>query len=257
MPNLPVVDSKAVAKRRTSYATVFAASTSKVVDTTLVRAVQRHVASEHDDYYADAVGQTLLQYLGEKLSTRTISLLVSQLAARHDELASGPIAKFSIANVVQEWVSLEILGLQQAIWRETKPGIQLKLECLSGTPAGHIFDRKLPLTWLNYLAYQIGFSRRMTYPDDQPWLFQGLHFWGSMVKLEDKLELDFVDFAVSNGMKKHNKDILKLRLRYELDGDIECPSGFDHECSSCQVSYKQCPAAPRHALQLQQAAAPT
>jgi hypothetical protein len=257
VPDLPKVDSKGVAKRKAVYTQLFSDHPSKLVDSSFVRAAQRFAKSEYDESYADAVGQTLQQYMGEKLSARTISLIASQLAARHDELVSGPIAKFSIANVMQEWVSLEILGLQQAVWRETKPGIQLKLECLSGTPAGHIFDRKLPLNWLNFLAYQIGFSRRMVYPDDQPWLFQGLQFWGSMVKLDDKLELDFVDFAVSNGMKKYNKDILKLRLRYELDGDIECPREFTHECSSCQVSFKECPAAPRHQLPLQQMVATT
>jgi hypothetical protein len=253
--DLPRVDYKGVAARRARYLAVLTTYAGKPVDGTVIRALKRVIVDTYDDSYADSVQQTVMQYTSEKLSTRTISLIASQLAARHNELARGPLERFRIANVNQEWVPLEILGLQQAVWRDTKPGIQLKLECLAGTPAGHVFDRKLPLNWLNYLAYQIGFTRRMPYPDDRFWLFEGLRFWGSMVKLDERDELDFVDFSVDSNMKKLNKEILKLRLRYDIESDVECPRGFEHECSSCQVSCHECPAAPRHALPLVQMAA--
>ena len=244
-PDLPKLRFKRINEDKALFRAAIRRAGSQEVDALVIRAVRNVAEERYGCEYADSVVQTMLQYTGDKLSARTVLLLSAQLAARYEGLQEGPLGKFMVANVVEEWVPLEILSLMPTIWRETKPGIQLQLECLAGTPAGSVFDRKLPLAWLSYLAYRIGFSRRMIYDDTQPQLFAGLRFFGLMVKLEDRQELDFTDFAVSSAMKKYNQGILKLRLRFELDGDIECPFMLEHECRDCSKTADECPAANR------------
>jgi hypothetical protein len=191
----------------------------------------------------DHVIQTVAQYYGERLDDVMIRTLATQLAARSSELLEGPLAKFGLLAVSNEWIPMEVLSVEPAIWRDDAPGALLRLECLYGRPAGHVFPRKFPEGWLRYLAYQIGYSRRVEYPDDSR-LFVGLRFWGHMIAAQTEDKMDFSDWATDAQTIKHNKQIIKLRHRFDRD-DVDCPYELDCECVDCPKTQRACIAAFR------------
>lgn len=212
---------------------------SKLIDDRFVKLVRAKL--DHEACTAGNMAQTVLQYVGEKPTVELLRLLAAQFAARHNELLIGPLDRFGTA-VITEWILLKVLRVQQAVWRETSPGAELLFECVTGKPAGYLFKKKLPDGWLSYLAYKIGFSRRLIYPDDARYLV-GLQFWGLTVSAEKAESLDFSDWDVDAKSRKYNQHIIKLRLRNEINQDIDCPFDYSDECISCTKTVSQCEAA--------------
>jgi hypothetical protein len=213
-------------------------------------------ASYAADYNIPPVNfeQTLAQYSGKVLNASWRKLLARQIAARRDELMVRPLLPFD-RPTRPEWVPIEILSLEETVWNETKSGHQLTFFCLAGTPAGYTLKRKFPTRWLAWLAYQIGFSRRVMYQDD-PQVFIGMRVWAHIAPSTDPSQtMDIVDWDVSSAMKKHNRIIAYRRMRFDLrpsltrDGDPgsgACPYDLDcycrectHTSASCEASYNR------------------
>jgi len=185
----------------------------------------------------------ILQYESQVLTIKTADLLSRQIAARVQELEARVVPVFR--NIVTpEWVPMEIVAIQDAIWKDSEKGQQFSFLCLSGTAAGHVITRKFPMGWLSFLAYQIGFNKRMNYPYE-PKIFLGLRISGLLVPSQrDEGQTDISEWQISKHMKKRNVGILKLRTRYDKlhrEGP-ECPQGLDNDCSECMKTSTQCDA---------------
>ena len=115
-----------------------------------------------------------------------------------------------------------------------------ELFAMTGQPAGHVLRRKVPNTWLNWFAYQVGYSRAMQY-DQVPQHFVGLRFWGFLKPKPESGEVEFTDWQLNPAFKKHNKAIIKLRTRFEHN-KVDCPKGFTHQCLECPQRRSECPA---------------
>jgi len=186
---------------------------------------------------------TLVQYEGMMLTPEWIDLVSRQLVARKEELGGGPLRLFE-RPIRDEWVPLEVYSIKPCVWRDNDPGQMLQFYCLAGHPAGHHLQKKLPERFLSYMAYKIGFSRRIQF-DHDPLQMIGLRFWGYLLAdTEESSDLSFENWDVSNDVLKHNRTIIKLRNRFELDTeDDTCPFALDHYCSECPRSVNECPAA--------------
>jgi hypothetical protein len=182
---------------------------------------------------------TFLQYANRPVDERFARVLARQLAARAKTLTRGPLLAYE-RPVKPEWVYLEVTGLKAALWRGEKSGVDLQLDALSGHPAGNLLHLKVPISWLSFLAYRIGFSRRVRY-DDEPRLFVGLRFLGYLKPRLDSTEPDFEDWFIDKQCKKHNVQIIKLRTRFSYE-KAECPFDFSHDCWSCTKDVASCPA---------------
>ena len=186
---------------------------------------------------------TILQYESQVMTAKTADLLSRQIAARLLELEARVVPVFQYI-VVPEWTPLEIIAIKDAVWRDTEKGQQFSFLCLSGTAAGHVLVKKFPEKFLSYLAYQIGFSKRMNY-NFEPKVFLGLRISGLLVPSQrEEGQTDISEWQISKNMKKRNVDILKLRTRYDKlhkEGP-ECPSGLDNDCIDCMKNSNACPA---------------
>jgi len=186
---------------------------------------------------------TILQYESQVMTAKTADLLSRQIAARLLELEARVVPAFQYV-VVPEWTPLEIIAVKEAVWRDTEKGQQFSFLCLSGTAAGHILVKKFPDKFLSYLAYQIGFNKRMNY-NYEPKVFLGLRISGLLIPSQrESGQTDISEWQISKNMKKRNVGILKLRTRYDKlhkEGP-ECPNGFDNACEDCMKNSNDCPA---------------
>ncbi len=189
---------------------------------------------------------TFLQYEGTTLTSGFAAILAMQIAARRDELDKGPLLLYT-QPVRSEWVPLEIQGLTSCVWRNNERGIKLDLLAMGGHPAGHVLTKKVPESWLAFLAYQMGCSRRLTYPHE-PWVLTWLWLWGYLVPDADGAMLNFVKWGVPPWMQKRNKEILRRRLRFTITPtpvDPICEYDFDWDCNSCTKGRHECPASTK------------
>ncbi len=186
--------------------------------------------------------QTFIQYTGQVVDERLEGILAAQMAAREGELSRAPIVAYD-RPTKPEWVAMEVVSVTPAVWRENEAGTIMGFKAMSGHPAGHLLKRKFPNPWLNFFAYQVGFSRRIEF-DLDPRHFLGLMLWGYLVPVVDSPEIKFDDWDLSSAFKKHNLRVIRLRTRldYEL---ADCPNGFDHHCFECPVGRDECPASCR------------
>ncbi len=182
---------------------------------------------------------TFAQYVGSKIDDHFVHVLSMQIAARESELGSNMLVVYD-RPARPEWVALSVTSVKPAVWRDDKPGVEFTMEALSGHPAGHTLHRKFPRNWLNFLAYKVGFSRRIQY-DDEPRLFVGFRFLGYLRPRPDSTEVDFDAWFITTALKKHNVEIIKLRTRLEYD-KAECPFHFEHQCYNCPKRLNECPA---------------
>jgi hypothetical protein len=226
---------------------ILAAHAGSVVTADLARhlATQFNTASDTEMRF-DPLFQTFLQYTGSTLSPSFISILSMQVAARAEELESGPLVLYSHP-VRSEWVPLEIVSLEPCAWRNNAPGILLGLRALGGHPAGHLLAKKIPESWLGFLAFQVGCGRRLTY-NHEPWILVRTWLWGYLVPDDDHDILNFDKWGISDWMQKRNRTILRPRLRFELKkppDDPLCPFEFDIDCNACTKGQKECLASLR------------
>ena len=115
-------------------------------------AIQFNTASDDTMPYP-ALFNTFVQYEGSKLTPEFISVLGMQIAEREAELKDGALLLYTTP-VREEWVTIEIISLSPAPWREDSAGQELELLALGGHPSGHTLRKIVPEGWLSYLAYQ-------------------------------------------------------------------------------------------------------
>jgi len=205
----------------------------------------------------DHAFQTLMQYENKELNKHWSSLLARQVVARQYELAGGPLQLFDKRPVRDEWVALEIMSSKPCDWRGKPAGIELTFYCLTGHPAGHLLAKKFPENWIAYLAYRIGFSRRLRY-NYETWTLEGLRFFGYLLGAKrDPADLDFEDWVVNPAVKRANQLIIKKRQRFEVETggmsedkqqEYSCPFDLEIYCSDCRHSTNECIAVPRRGL---------
>lgn len=205
------------------------------------------------DIHQENLRQTLMQYLGKPLTPTWCQLLSRQVGARYEEMLARPLMPFDRPTRI-EWVPIEIVKLTETTWNETKSGQQLTFFCLAGSPAGYTLKRKFPTRWLAWLAYQIGFSRRVMYQDD-PQIFIGMRVWANIAPATDPQQtMDIVGWDVSPAMKKHNRVVAYRRLRFDLPPSVKrdgepgpgaCPFDLDSYCTACMKTAKECVASYR------------
>ncbi len=195
------------------------------------------------------VQDTVVQYAGSRLNPSVVDQLARQLSFRLDDLITSPLMRTTkIAG--EGWHLIEIYRLDPQD-KFGKMGLTAKFYVLSGQLAGQYLTPWFNENLLSYLAYQaLGFSRRRPY-EYEPHLLIGLRCWAYLREKEEQTEIvAWEDNALTD---KHNKPILKLRLRFGIDTGLmdelraqqySCPSGFDHYCHECQVTANKCVASP-------------
>lgn len=209
--------------------------------------VARAVAARANTYFDDKINfdfmfETLHQYRGRTLDDEFIRLLALQLVSRRDELRGGALTLFS-KPIKEEWVALELTDVQEAAWREQERGALLKLFAFSGHPAGHCLQKKVPERWLNFLAYQVGFTRRRRY-EDLPWTLIGTRFWGFLVPDEKADTLNFTAWFVTPAFLKMNREVIAFRTRHNQNTGVDkpgCPYEHNWDCDQCQHKESECP----------------
>ena len=258
MARYPSINLKKVDKTCSEVYALLNLARGRPLDSTLISkfidgidyALVDHIPSEY-------IQSTLLQYVGKSLTPAWCQLLARQLSARKDELKVRPLLPFDRPTHT-EWVPIEIIKLTDTVWNETKSGQLLTFFCLAGSPAGYTLKRKFPTRWLAWLAYQIGFTRRMMYQDD-PQIFVGMRVWALIGPSEDPQQtMDITDWDVSPAMKKHNKTVAYRRLRFDLKPSLTregepgygaCPYDLDDYCHACPKTASECAASYKRMTQ--------
>jgi hypothetical protein len=223
------------------------------VGTMLTVPTCKWLASSINSHFTDVewehVFQTLLQYAGQLLSPELSLMLSRQFAARVDELREGVLLKTEVPSH-PAWILLEIINVDEALWKKDKKGVLLSLYCLTGQTAGVIIKKTVPEKWLAWLAYQIGFTRRITYDYDPRYLLF-LRFWGHVIPLEGGKDLDFDEWNMDSNCLQSNKIKIKLRARLDFDirsQDTTCKNGMDCYCWECPYTRLECDGATKGPL---------
>ena len=186
---------------------------------------------------------TLLQYLGT-LTREQVELLAWQFGGRKEELRRGPLQRYW-RPTVDHWVPFECRGIRPTVWRQDEPGIELELFGLGFQPAGVTLKRIVSEAWTRFFAYQVGFNRRTQY-DDQPKHLIGLWFWLHLkTAQEGDAQVEFDAWQMSPWMLKHNREIIKLRTRFDVDNGPECSYDLEIPCLECVRTSRECVAAVR------------
>ena len=216
---------------------------ARLSDPLTVETVLAGAGQVHDALNAGTLGavtDTLLLHCGP-FGPPQRALLALQLASRVDELMRGPIAPFT-KPTHDQWVPLEVTKVAYSDSRDHRVNAILSMRALSCQPAGYTLSRDFSPGYLRFLAYQIGFSRKLEYDEDIRH-FIGLQFWLHLQRgAEDEPRLQFNAWQVSPWMLKHNRTIIKLRTRFVVDDSPECPHEHQHECWDCQECVSSCPA---------------
>ena len=197
--------------------------------------------------------QTMLQYVGQPLTRQLAETLAAQIGGRESDLANGPLIAYD-RPVRDEWVAMEVRTTREALWRERFAGVEFGLRCFTGHPAGHLIRRKFPEGFLSYLAYQVGWSRRLQFDGDARH-FIGLRLWGFLRPVPDSDEVQFDQWGLTPSFRKHNLQLIRLRTRYDVeDPKAECPNGLTNHCFDCAVTRTECqaslvfPTSPTHLI---------
>lgn len=209
--------------------------------------VARAVAARANTYFDDTISfdfmvETLHQYRGRVLDADFIQLLALQLVARRRELKTGALTLYT-KPIKAEWVALELTDLQETTWRVTEAGQLLKLFAFSGHPAGHRLEKKVPTPWLNFLAYQVGFTRRRRF-EGFPWTLIGTRFWGYLTPDPQADTLNFTAWFVTPAFLKMNREIIAYRTRQNQNTGVEkpeCPHDHNWDCDQCPHKEDECP----------------
>jgi hypothetical protein len=199
------------------------------------------VCSKVPGYYAQ-IKQTLLQLIGHRPSKPQMTRLGWQLVGRQEEMDRRPIPMVDTP-AANGWVAVRIDSMSDISWSDDKPGYSLNMFVLSGSAAGFTIKRNVPAGWTRFIAYKVGFSRRMEYQDEPKHLI-GLVLWAYAVSKPEGLEM--TAWNIDDKMLKHNKAILKLRNRHFFDDGPECPFELDTECVECTRLTHECQASIRH-----------
>ena len=208
--------------------------------------VARAMASRVVTYFDDEVSypflvETLIQYKGGLMDEAFLQTLALQLVSRREELDRAPLTLYH-KPIRSEWVALELIGTQETTWRDNERGIALELFALNGHPAGHTLTKKVPENWLNFLAYQVGFSRTRRY-GFEPWTLIGVKFWGYLVPDAKADTLNFAAWFVTPAFVKMNREIIRLRTRFNPNTGVEkpeCPQGHAETCDQCNEKEQVC-----------------
>lgn len=182
---------------------------------------------------------TLLQYEGYTLDARTLDRIAGQVAGRHEELRKGPITPYENP-VVSDWVAARVVRMEDTVWRDDEAGQLMHMLVEYGHPAGNVLVRKVPESYLRYLAYQVGFSRRVLY-DEDPRHFVGLRFWMYMDVDPEQLSYRITTYRLNSAMAKHNRWVVRARMRFMIDlPEDPCPIEREFPCWDC--TNVDCPA---------------
>ncbi len=245
LPPVPKVNIKKLELLRSQFYQV----TSKYLNCEItVQTASRMTYSIHmllnERYSRDRVFQSLVQHTGTIITPKFAATLAMQLAARHTEMNNNILVLFD-KPVRNEWVAFEVDKAVETVWQESQAGVDMTLMCLTGHPAGYRLNKKFPAKWLNYLAYQVGFNRRIQYDFDHRH-FIGLRFWGYLFPKDE--DFDFSNWSVDNAMKKDNAIIIGRRNRYNIDFEYKedspknCPYDLNTDCFSCRKLRTECSA---------------
>lgn len=190
---------------------------------------------------------TLCQYVGKAMTGRVANLIARQLAARFNDVCIMPLPAFQ--EIAPGWAAFEVVDAKAMPWRETDYGHTYTLYTLTGRMAGMTFDKKFPDGWLRGLAYKLGYSRRNVYSDNGRDMI-GFRFWARVAVSERDPKIpEIVDIVADAQVLKHNKAIVKKRVRLEKDlEDDPCPNAFEHPCSECTVTAAECGASYRRII---------
>jgi hypothetical protein len=193
---------------------------------------------------------SLMQYEGKMLADKWIQVIATQLAAREHEWAHYAIMPFE-AVLTPEWVLVSIDDVKPCELGNHKQGTELHLKVLYGKPAGHMLIKRVPTSWLSFVAYRIGYSRRITYNLD-PRYFTGLMIWMHvMPDPRNAKGFDISSWAVTNKVKVNNRSVIVRRHRFDypdalfkrdgsINPDYDCHLELDCSCEDCIVPAQRC-----------------
>jgi hypothetical protein len=213
--------------------------------TNLVRSHQEHLPLSDRPIWL-----SLMQYEGKLLADKWIQIIASQLAAREHEWEFYTIMPFESV-LTPEWVLVSIDDVKPCVLGSNKQGTELHLKAMYGKPAGHMLIKRVPTSWLSFLAYRMGYSRRITYNLD-PRYFTGLMIWMYVIPDPNNPKgFDISSWAVTNKVKVNNRSVIVRRHRFDYpdaifkrDGtvneDYDCHLGLDCSCEDCTVPAQQC-----------------
>lgn len=233
-------------QRRADVEEVFQRYIDTPIDVVLARRLAMELSSFSDGQLPfDLMFDSMAQYVGRVLDQVLIDILSMQVAGRFKEAKTSVLKAFTYPER-SEWVPLEITHTAPYAWRGRYPGTALTLYAWGGQPAGHSLVKQVPDSWLRYLAYVIGFSKRWRY-EDEPWALRGLMMWGYLVPDEEATALNFEKWEMSKQMKSTNTAMVRRRMRFqarkEIPEDALCPFDYDHSCCECEKRRTECLAA--------------
>lgn len=246
-PVLPRLDLESLDRQYENVLQLFLSFKGEELQLPLCAQIAREAELLLDGTDAVKIQQTLRQYEGRKVDYAWAEVISRQFVARRKELVERPLPMF-VSVVTTEWVAVEIVDMDPCEWRDSN-GQVLHLRCLTGRPAGQVLKKRVPEGWLAWLAYQIGYTRRLRY-SREPTDLVGFRLWGLTAPSETaSKELDFEEVKITPALKKWNQSIIYRRGRFDIPLDkipaskiseCECPKSFDHLCQECPVHVSEC-----------------
>lgn len=161
--------------------------------------------------------------------------LVKVVAGNLDQLRLGvPVRKW-VAQDKDEWVLLLVMGAaRKHTPKRHIPGADLKLQVVTGSPAGDTFVQFFTDRALMRLAQFIGmlskWERKRVHPNE----FVQMKFAG---RLQKGADLFMCEYHERGALNDRNKQLFAAR---KTPGRV-CPHNYVVQCYACHVGFDSCP----------------
>lgn len=157
-----------------------------------------------------ALADSLLAESALPLTPRVARRLALQIVCNPAAMVAGiPIPKFMSVTQKNTWVPLEITSIEDS-QQERAKGLrkQINMLVIGGEYAGFEVSKTCPCGYLSHLAYDLGYSFRRPYEDQDDLV--GLWLAG-FIEPSNGFELKFDKYWLNSAMSKRNSALVKAR----------------------------------------------
>jgi hypothetical protein len=200
-----------------------------------------NIAKELPGVSYTTVFDSVQELAGAELTPTLLYSTLWRLAGNLDTLRSGTAVPPWHGQRTLEWVPIVVLAYKSHRTQKNKIGGLFTCRVLAGSPASLELTKFWSRGFCQLLSSRIGYSA--------PWRKKPFKHSTQLVQMRLMVLMDpewsqpnlpaFSEICGTSGLIRHNQEIIKKRYK---DG-WKCPRGFRHECHSCFVGYKECPAA--------------
>lgn len=202
----------------------------------LVRRVARHFTKE----CAEAIEESLIEFIGQPLTPQLLSDMAWRLAGNVRALrARMPVLPWR-RQQREEWVPLQVTSSKSWITKRGRRGFMLQFRVLAGSACPMVIEKFWSREFCAVVARRIGFTRfHKAFPWQHGGQFVGLRLMALLSPETSKDAPDFSEVGEASGsLLAYNRRLLRARAPITR----QCPQDYPTSvsCHLCPVGQDHC-----------------